>query len=131
MRKQTPGCREVVSLTGDLEPFAEAAERLLVKLTGLNVSASTVRRVTESVGNDVAARRAAGETLGPVTPWDWEQDAEGKRVAYVGLDATSVPQQGAGGKKAEGRMQGHRQDPLDEVAYDWSSLGRQVFFQGR
>lgn len=104
MRKQTPGCREVVSLTGDLEPFAEAAERLLVKLTGLNVSASTVRRVTESVGNDVAARRAEGETLGPVTPWDWEQDADGKRVAYVGLDATSVPQQGPGGQKAEGRM---------------------------
>ena len=103
-RKQTPGCREIVSLTGDLEPFAEAAERLLVKLTGLNVSASTVRRVTEFVGNDVAARRAEGETLGPATPWDWERDADGKRVAYVGLDATSVPQQGPGGKKAEGRM---------------------------
>jgi hypothetical protein len=103
-RKRTPGCREVVSLTGNLEPFAEAAERLLVKLTGLNVSASTVRRVTEAVGNDVAARRAAGETLGPATPWDWERDADGKRVAYVGLDATSVPQQGQGGKKAEGRM---------------------------
>ena len=61
--KQTPGCREVVSLTGNLEPFAEAAERLLVKLTGLNLSASTVRRVTEVVGDDVSHRRAAGETL--------------------------------------------------------------------
>jgi hypothetical protein len=50
--KQTPGCREVVSLTGDLEPFAEAAERLLTKLTGLNLSASTVRRVTEAVGDE-------------------------------------------------------------------------------
>ena len=66
--KQTPGCREIVSLTGALEPFAEAAERLLVKLTGLNVSASVVRRVTEAVGNDVATRRAEGETLGPATP---------------------------------------------------------------
>ena len=102
--KQTPGCREVVSLTGNLEPFAEAAERLLVKLTGLNMSASTVRRVTEAVGDDVAGRRAEGETLGPVTPWDWERDANGQRVAYVGLDATAVPQQGPAGKKAEGRM---------------------------
>lgn len=103
-QKQTPGCREVVSLTGNLEPFAEAAERLLVKLTGLNVSASKVRRVTEAVGEDVAERRAEGETLGPATPWDWERDANGQRVAYVGLDATAVPQQGPAGKKAEGRM---------------------------
>ena len=102
--KQTPGCREVVSLTGDLEPFAEAAERLLTKLTGLNLSASTVRRVTEAVGDDVAQRRAAGEMLGPVTPWKWHRDARGQRVAYVGLDATAVPQQGPHGKKAEGRM---------------------------
>lgn len=102
--KQTPGCREVVSLTGNLEPFAEAAERLLTKLTGLNLSASTVRRVTEAVGNDVAVRRAAGETLGPVTPWEWHRDARGQRVAYVGLDATAVPQQGPHGEKAEGRM---------------------------
>jgi hypothetical protein len=103
-RKQTPWCREVVSLTGNLEPFAEAAERLLVNLTGLNASASTVRRVTEAVGNDVADRRARGETLGPAMPFDWERDAEGRRVAYVGLDATSVPQQGPAGKKVEGRM---------------------------
>lgn len=102
--KQTPGCREVVSLTGNLEPFAEAAERLLTKLTGLNLSASTVQRVTEAVGNDVAVRRAAGETLGPVTPWEWHRDARGQRVAYVGLDATAVPQQGPHGEKAEGRM---------------------------
>lgn len=102
--KQTPGCREVVSLTGDLEPFAEAAERLLTKLTGLNLSASTVRRVTEAVGEEVAVRRAAGETLGPATPWEWHRDARGQRVAYVGLDATAVPQQGPHGKKAEGRM---------------------------
>lgn len=103
-QKQTPGCREVVSLTGNLEPFAEAAERLLVKLTGLKLSASTVRRVTEAVGDDVAERRAAGETLEPLMPWGWERDADGQRVAYVGLDATAVPQQGPAGKKAEGRM---------------------------
>jgi|GEM_PF-952510 hypothetical protein len=133
-QKQTSGCREIVSLTGDLEPFAEAAERLLVKLTGLNVSASTVRRVTEAVGNDVAVRRAAGETVGPATPWDWELDADGRRVAYVGLDATSVPQQGPGGKKSEGRMPWvgsvynpqpmHQRHPLHSDKPDESSLAR-------
>ena len=55
--QQTPGCREVVSLTGSLEPFAEAAEKLLTKLTGLNLSASTVQRTTEAVGADMAERR--------------------------------------------------------------------------
>ena len=103
-QQKTPGCREVVSLTGDLEPFAEAADRLLTKLTGLNLSASTVQRVTEAVGQEVAQRRAAGETLGPVTAWDWNRDARGQSVAYLGLDATSVPQQGPHGEKAEGRM---------------------------
>ena len=102
--QQTPGCREVVSLTGSLEPFAEAAEKLLTKLTGLNLSASTVQRTTEAVGADMAERRVAGETLGPATPWDWQRDALGQRVAYVGLDATAVPQQGPHAEKAESRM---------------------------
>ena len=102
--RQTPGCREVVSLTGDLEPFAEAAEKLLTKLTGLNLSASTVQRTTEAVGADVAQRRAAGETLGPATPWEWQRDARGQSVAYVSLDATAVLQQGPHAEKAESRM---------------------------
>lgn len=102
--KQTPGCREVVSLTGVMEPFAEAAETLLLKLTGLNLSASTVQLTTERVGADVADRRAAGETLGPATPFDWHRDANGRRVAYVSLDATAVLQQGLHAEKAESRM---------------------------
>ena len=102
--KQTPGCREVVSLTGTVEPFAEAAEKLLHKLTGLNLSASTVRLTTERVGADVAQRRAAGETIGPLTPWNWQRDAKGQRVAYTSLDATAVLQQGPHAEKAESRM---------------------------
>lgn len=102
--KQTPGCRELVSLTGTVEPFAEAAEMLLHKLAGLNLSASTVRVTTERVGAEVAERRAAGEVLGPKTPWDWQRDANGKRVAYVSLDATAVLQQGPDAEKAESRM---------------------------
>jgi hypothetical protein len=101
---QTPGAREVISLMGVLEPFAEGAQAVLPRVSGLNVSASTVQRVTETVGADVAARRAAGETFGPETAWDWNRDASGNAVAYVGLDATGVRQQGPHGEKAEGRL---------------------------
>lgn len=101
---QTPGAREVISLVGVLEPFAEGAQDVLPLVSGLNVSASTVQRVTESVGAEVAVRRAAGETIGPESPWDWNRDASGHTVAYVSGDATGVRQQGPHGEKAEGRM---------------------------
>jgi hypothetical protein len=103
-RKQTPAAAEVISLAGVLEPFAEGAERVLPRLTGLNVSASTVQRTTEAVGQNVAECRAAGETIGPEHPWDWHRDATGHSVAYVALDATGVRQQGPHAEKAEGRM---------------------------
>jgi hypothetical protein len=102
--KRTPGAREVITLVGVLEPFAESAQDVLPRLTGLKASASTVQRVTEATGQDVAERRAAGETIGPETPWEWHQDAAGRQVAYVSLDATGVPQQGPRAEKAEGRM---------------------------
>ena len=102
--KQTPGCCEVVTLTGAVEPFAEAAEKLLHKLTGLNLSASTVQVTTERTGAEMARRRAAGAPLGPPTPWNWERDARGRKVAYTSLDATGVLQQGPHAEKAESRM---------------------------
>lgn len=100
----TLGAREAIAYVGVLEPFAEAAERTLPRLTGLRVSPSTVQRATEDVGADVAQRREAGETFGPQKSWDWHADSTGAHVAYVSLDATSVPQQGPAGKKADGRM---------------------------
>lgn len=103
-RKQTPGAAEVVSLTGVLEPFEDGARQVLSRLAGLNVSASTVRRTTEEVGEDVARHRAAGQTIGPEQEWDWHRDATDQSVAYVGLDATGVRQQGPHAEKAEGRM---------------------------
>jgi hypothetical protein len=102
--KQTPGCCEVVALTAAVEPFAEAAEKLLHKLTGLNLSASTVQVTSERTGAQMARRRAAGATLGPPTPWTWERDARGRKVAYTSLDATAVLQQGPHAAKAESRM---------------------------
>ena len=102
--KSTPGAREVIALVGATEAFAEGANIELHRLTGLTLSASSVRRVTEAVGDEVAARVAAGETFGPDEPWEWPRDAAGKSTAYVGLDLISVRQQGPHGERAEGRM---------------------------
>lgn len=106
---QSRGAREVISLLGVLEPFEPNARRILPRLTGLNLSASTVRRTTESVGADVSRRRASGDTFGAIgghadQPWEWNLDASGRRIAYIGLDATGVPQQGPYGEKRECRM---------------------------
>jgi hypothetical protein len=104
VRRQTPATREVTALLGVLEPFEEGADKVLPKLCGLILSASTVQRTTEDAGADVAARRAAGETIGPEQPWAWHRDAAGRTVGYVSLDATGVLQQGPRAEKAEGRM---------------------------
>jgi hypothetical protein len=93
-----------MTLSGTLAPFRQSAQRWLKRLTGLRVSGSTIRRVTERVGQDVADKRASGETIGPETPWNWHVDALGEKVAYVSLDATGVPQQGEHQEKQEGRM---------------------------
>lgn len=103
-RKQTPGAREVIALAGTLEPFEHGGRHVLPRMTGLNVSASSVQRTTEAVGEDVASRRAAGETFGPEVRWDWHRDAAGQRTAYVSLDATGVRQQGPRAEQAEARM---------------------------
>lgn len=102
--KKTPGATEVIALMGVLEPFEEGAAEVLPRLSGLNVSASTVQRTTETVGADVALRREQGESFGPNVSWNWHTDATGKSVAYIGLDATGVRQQGAHAEQAEGRM---------------------------
>lgn len=102
--KQTPAAQEVIALVGVLEPFEEGARLILPKLSGLSISASTVQRTTEAIGEDVARRRAEGETFGPDRLWDWNHDAAGRSVGYVALDATAVPQQGPHHEKAEGRM---------------------------
>lgn len=101
---QTAGAREVITLMGVLEPFEEGAHAVLPRLSGMNVSPSTVQRTTEAEGRRLAERRAEGATFGPNTPWRWHRDAKGRTVAYTGLDATGVRQQGPHGEKADGRM---------------------------
>jgi hypothetical protein len=98
------GATEAVALAGALGSFAEAATKILPKLSGLHVSESTVERITERVGEDVGKRLSAGQTFGNESHWKWSKDAEGKTVAYVSADATGVGMQGDNGTAAEGRM---------------------------
>lgn len=91
-------------MAGLLTSFGRAEKQTLVKLTGIRVSESTVRRITEDAGEEAAQAHAAKETFGADQPWDWQRDARGETCGYVSLDHVSVPQQGPGGVKAEGRM---------------------------
>jgi hypothetical protein len=98
------GAAQALALAGALASFAEAATKVLPKLTGLRVSESTVERTAERAGRQVGERLAAGETFGPTAAWNWTTDAEGKTCAYVAADLTGVGMQGPGGAAAEGRM---------------------------
>ena len=102
--KKTKGAEEVISLAGVTDAFEESADKLVAKMSGLRLSASTVHRTVVTVGDRLAEERAAGRPVGPDTTWDWQRDAAGNRVAYVSLDATGVPQQGPHHEKAECRM---------------------------
>jgi hypothetical protein len=98
------GAAQAVALAGTLASFAEAATKVLPKLTGLRVCESTVERTTERAGQQVGERLAAGETFGPTASWDWTQDADGKTCAYVAADLTGVGMQGPNASSADGRM---------------------------
>ena len=102
--RQTLAAKEVIALTGAVDSFGEAADALLTKLTGVRVSESTVRRVTETIGEQIGQAQASEEVFGPPTEWLWHKDAEGKTVGYVSVDATGLRMQGLNGAKADGRM---------------------------
>ena len=101
---RTRGTQELLSLAGIQEAFAVCAERVLHVMSGLTVSASTVQRVAETAGLDVAEKRSSAKTIGPCEQWQWPRDKQGQTTAYASLDATGVPQQGCHGERAEGRM---------------------------
>jgi hypothetical protein len=77
---------------------------LILKMSGLRVSESTVRRLTEAVGAEIGKVQSQGEVFGESKTWEWHKDAEGKTVAYVSTDATGVGIQGYQGAEADGRM---------------------------
>lgn len=126
----TVAAEEAIALAGLLTSFDRAARQTLRKLTGIRVSESTVERVTEDAGEQLAERLERKEVFGPSRAWNWQRDAGGRSCGYVSLDFVSVPQQGPQGAQAESRMaavalvynpQSRHDDPLprghDEVRY--------------
>jgi len=103
-RKVTSGAEQLVSLLAVTGSFGLVAERSLKKLTGIELSESTVERVAEEAGERVGKRLSEDVVFGEPQAWDWQCDAEGHRCAYISVDATGVPHQGPNGAKADGRM---------------------------
>jgi hypothetical protein len=102
----SPGFLPLVCLAGTLAPFSDAANDILKRFTGMRVSASTVLRTTEGQGERLRAQLRQGRMVEPtqLEPKWTAPRQEGQPAAYVGLDAFSVPMQGAGAGKAEHRM---------------------------
>jgi hypothetical protein len=95
----------VACLLGQVcDSFEEAATKALPEACGLRLGESTVRLTTEDAGRRLGELLGQGHTLGDGPGFDWHTDARGRTCAYVGIDATGVPQQAKGGGKAEGRM---------------------------
>ena len=103
-RDLTPALERVATLAGTVADSFEKGADLLDEMAGVRVAESTVERTTEDAGQRLADAVAAEATFGPQEDWPWPKDYDGKRCAYVELDATGVRQQGAGGGPAEGRM---------------------------
>jgi hypothetical protein len=102
----SPGLMPLVCLAGTLLPFADAADDLLKRFAGVQVSASTILRDTEAAGERLRAQQKDGRMVEPTQRepgWTAARDGE-QPAAYVGLDAFSVPMQGPGAGKAEHRM---------------------------
>ncbi len=100
----TAGAEQLAVLMGTTASFAEAAEKLLPKASGLRLAESTIERGTEAAGQRLGDALAAGHTIGEAADWAWPSDATGKTVAHVSVDATGVPMQGLGGVSSDGRM---------------------------
>jgi hypothetical protein len=102
----SPGLMPLVCLAGTLLPFADAAEDVLKRFSGVRVSTSTVLRCTEGAGERLRAQQKEGRMVEPtqVEPKWTAPREEGQPLAYVGLDAFSVPIQGVQASKAEHRM---------------------------
>jgi len=102
----SPGLRPLVCLAGTLAPFADAAEDVLRRFSGVRLSASTALRTAEGEGERLRAQLKGGRMVEPTQAEPrWTKPRENQQpAAYVGLDAFSVPMQGVGAGKAEHRM---------------------------
>jgi hypothetical protein len=82
------------------------------RFAGLNVSASSCRRVAEAAGGELVQRHRAGEAFCPERPAVWDLrlvDEAGRRlpeeVLYLGVDAFAVRTRTHGGLTTESKMQ--------------------------
>lgn len=100
------GLRPLVCLAGVLESFRVSADDLLRRFCGVRLCASTVRSATKKAGEKLGQRQQQGDIVAPPSPvpWDFSLEGHSHTVAYLGLDAFSVPIQLSGGAKSEGRM---------------------------
>jgi hypothetical protein len=103
-RHLTPGLERVATLAGAVADSFEKAAALVHEMAGARLGESTVARTTEDAGARLLQDVQAGKTFGPKVVWPWHKDYQGRRCAYVELDATGVRQQGPGGRSADGRM---------------------------
>jgi hypothetical protein len=103
-RDLTPALERVATLAGAVADSFEKAAELIEETAGVRLGESTVERTAEDAGRRLAGAVAEGATFGPKADWPWPRDYDGKRCAYVELDATGVRQQAEGGGPAEGRM---------------------------
>jgi hypothetical protein len=103
-RDLTPALERVATLAGVVADSFEKGAELLQEMAGVRVSESSVERTTEDAGTRLAEAVQSGKALGPEVDWAWPKDYQGKRCAYVELDATGVRRQGEHGGPAEGRM---------------------------
>lgn len=103
-RGLTPAVEQLTTLAGGVGDSFEKGAELLCEMAGLRLSESTVERTTEEAGQRIEEHLNAGALFGPAGPWRWHEDAKGRGVAYVTIDATGTRQQGKGGARAEGRM---------------------------
>jgi hypothetical protein len=136
----SPGLMPLVCLAGTLAPFADAADDVLKRFSGVRVSASTVLRCTEGEGERLRAQQKEGRMVEPTQPepkWTAPRK-EGQPVAYVGLDAFSVPMQGVKATKAEHRMlytallyTPHKEHTRYLVDFELDGLAKQVRSQAR
>lgn len=136
----SPGLMPLVCLAGTLLPFADAAQDVLKRFSGVRTSASTVLRCTEASGERLRAQQKEGRMVEPTQAepaWTAAREA-GQPMAYVGLDAFSVPMQGPGAGKAEHRMlytallyTPDKEHTRYLVDFDLESLAEQVRWQAQ
>ena len=103
-QRLSPAVERLATLCGAVADSFEKGTELLNETAGIHLSESTVERTTEAVGERIAEHYQQGQAFGSKKTWDWNRDALGRTVGYIGIDATGVRQQGAHGEQADGRM---------------------------